>query len=58
MLCIVEEIFMRWMVEKIIRLSQIFNIIFICFDSSDIGGRSLSAPFAGIYGIIPCNSWY
>ena len=64
MRCIVEEIFMGWIVEKIIILLQILNyfsllpsdneyklvyIIFICLDSSDIGGRS---PNAGMHGII------
>ena len=34
-------------------------IIFICFDSSDIGERSLSSLNAGMHGIIPCSSsWY
>ena len=30
----------------------------MCFDSSDIGGRSLSSPNAEMHGIIPCTSWY
>ena len=32
------------------------RVIFIFFDSSDIGGRSLSSPNAEMQGIIPCNS--
>ena len=28
------------------------------FDSSDIGGWSLSSPNAEMHGIIQCNSWF
>ena len=39
-------------------LNILIYTIFICFASSDIGGRSLSSPNAGIHRIIPCNSWF
>ena len=71
---IVNEIFMGWTVEKIIFIHliifyyclplpsnieyELVYIILICFDSSDIGGRSLSSPNAEMHDIIPCNPWF
>ena len=37
---------------------KLVYIIFTCFDSSDIGGRSLSSPNGEMHRIIQCKLWY